>query len=283
MKPPARFDAKAARGPLDRLERRIRRMGRIAIAFSGGVDSSFLLTTAAHTLGTANVLALTARAPYIPAWEIAEARAFAHALGVRHIVLSLPMPPSIKGNPPDRCYRCKKIVFRALIKRARTEGFNVIADGTNADDARDYRPGMRALAELGVRSPLCESGVTKAAVRALSRHLGLATWDKPAYACLLSRIPYRTPIRPRDLRMIEQAERLLMGLGFRQVRVRHHGPLARVEVEPARVGRLLDPMLAATVVRSLKSVGYAYVALDLEGYRTGSLNEPLLNHRLTVL
>jgi uncharacterized protein len=266
---------RSAGAPYDRLAKRLRRLHKLAVAFSGGVDSSLLLAMAVKILGPRNVIALTAAAPYIPAWEIREARAFARSLGVRHLVVKLPMSDAVVMNPPNRCYLCKHTVFRTLINQARAKGFTVVADGTNADDANDYRPGMQALKELGVISPLLESGITKANVRTLSKQHTLPTWDKPAYACLLSRIPYNTRVTKRALRMIEQAERFLMDEGFRMVRVRHHDTVARIETDAAALTALLDRRRAHRIAAAFRSFGYEFITVDIEGYRTGSLNEPL--------
>lgn len=258
-----------------RLQSRLRELGKIAVAFSGGVDSTFLVAAAKDTLGD-NVLALTVDASYMPRWEITEAVEFTRAAGIRHCIVQVPFPEDIRDNPPDRCYLCKKQVFTTLLARAREEGFTHLADGTNSDDTGDYRPGLRALAELNVLSPLKEAGLTKQNIRGLSREMGLPTWDKPAYACLLTRIPYDTHVSPEELVRIEQAESVLRDLGFDLVRVRSHGSLARIEVEPSSRQALLDESVSARVTTALHDLGYLYVTVDLTGYRTGSLNETLV-------
>ena len=211
----------------------------------------------------------------MPRWELAEAVDFAYAAGIRHIMVTVPFPENIRNNPPDRCYLCKTQVFSTLLDYARKEGFTHLADGTNTDDTGDYRPGMRALAELKILSPLKESGLTKQNIRDLSREMDLPTWDKPAYACLMTRIPYDTHVSPEELVRIEQAETVLRDLGFSLVRVRSHGCLARIEVEPTCRQALLDESVSARVTSALRDLGYLYVTVDLAGYRTGSLNETL--------
>ncbi len=257
-----------------RLQENLRALGRIAVAYSGGVDSAFLLKVAHDVLGD-EVLALTADAPSQPRAEQAEARAIAAGLGVRHVVLPTEelADPEYAANTPDRCYVCKGHILDTLLAYARTEGFGVLADGSNADDRGDYRPGSRAAAERGVRSPLQEAGLTKAEIRTLARELGLPNWDKPSAACLASRIPYGTPITAEALGQIERAEAELHRLGFRQVRVRHHGVIARLEVEPDDLARALE--MRQPVVTALRELGFTYVALDLAGFRSGNMNQVL--------
>jgi len=246
----------------------------LAIAFSGGVDSTFLLHAGGEALGD-RVLALTIDSPYIPDWEIEEAKKIAGGKNIKHLVVKAEIPEQIKNNPPDRCYLCKSFLFSMLAEVARQNGIHRIADGTNADDTRDHRPGMKALKELKVLSPLLETGFTKQDIRECSKEMGLHTWDKPAYACLLTRIPYDTGIDKAVLSRIEKAETYLIGLGLRAVRVRVHNELARIETDPGYFEMILRRGLIKQINRELKKFGFKYVTLDLEGYRTGGFNVAL--------
>lgn len=259
---------------LHSLEDILRDMESILVAFSGGVDSTFLLHVA-HQVLKDKVLAVTVRAPMYPTWEIEEAIGYATPLGVKHLVLDIDAMQNLEftANSPQRCYYCKKAIFEKLLEVAKEHHLRYVADGTNKDDEVDYRPGRQAIQELGVKSPLWQAGLTKAEIRQASRDLGIPTWDKPSYACLASRIPYGVSITPERLLVVEKAEAYLAELGFGQLRVRYHGDLARIEVENHELPRLLEH--ASQIVDHFRSLGFLYITADLEGYRTGSLNAPL--------
>ncbi len=257
---------------LKRLRALLRGLGRVVVAYSGGVDSSVLLRVAHEVLG-ARALGVIGRSDSYAARELELARAQAAAFGARLEVVPTGelSDPAFRANPADRCYHCKGELYRRLTEVARREDA-VVVDGTIADDVSDWRPGRRAAAERGVRSPLLETGFGKADVRAAAAHYGLASADKPASPCLASRIPYGTEITRASLAMIERGEELLRAVGFRELRLRHHGEIARIEVPLAEVARLAEPGVRERVVDGLKSLGYRYVTLDLEGFRSGSLN-----------
>jgi uncharacterized protein len=246
------------------------------IAFSGGVDSSFLVAVAHEVLGE-RAIAVTALSPAIPAVEVEEARRLAARLGVRHLVVETKEmdSPAYVQNSPDRCFHCKSELFDRLRSLAADLQLACVADGSNADDERDFRPGRRAAAAHDVRSPLAEAGLTKDEIRLLSKARGLPTWDKPAMACLASRLPYGMPVTAAALEQVEAAEAVLRALGLRQLRVRHHGNIARIEVDEAGFALLTQDGTRHAVTEKLKALGYLYVTLDLAGFRSGSLNEAL--------
>lgn len=251
----------------------LRAMHSVLVAFSGGVDSALLLHAARQALGE-NVLAVTLATPYAPKAEIASAAALAEQFRVRRRIVALPLPESIRDNPPERCYLCKRSLFSELARIAEAEGLEHVLDGSNLDDLDDHRPGRRAVQELGVRSPLLDAGLTKQDIRDLSREQGLSTWNKPAGACLLTRIPHGVTIEAEELGRIDQGEDFLKSLGFSSVRLRSHGPVARIELPPESISACLDPALRSRIDAHLKALGYRHVSVDLAGYRMGGLNEP---------
>lgn len=251
-------------------------MGSAAVAFSGGVDSTFLMKAAHRALGD-RAVAITARSHAIPEREWKEAEELAKAEGIRHVMFDFPECDlkEFAQNPPDRCYYCKTAILGRMWEVAKQEGVAEIMEGTNADDEGDYRPGMRAVKEQKVKSPLKEAGLTKAEIRQLSREWGLPTWEKQSAACLASRFAYGEEITVEKLKQVGQAEEYLHGLGFGQLRVRVHGNLARLELTGEDIQKVLSSKLREEIDRTLKELGYAYVALDLKGYRMGSMNEVL--------
>jgi uncharacterized protein len=248
----------------------------VLVAYSGGVDSTFLLKVAADTLGQ-KVLAVTERSEVDPPWDFRQAQKFAASLGVKHLVLDTEAlaDPSFAENPENRCYLCKSRLFGRLTEMAREHHLAHVVDGSNMDDLDDYRPGMQAVAEYEVRSPLKEANLTKNEIRTLSQELKLPTWDKPASPCLASRFPYGTQITTEGLTRVARAEEFLASLGIRELRVRDHGRVARIEVSPGEKKVFFDDSTARKVTEYFKKLGYTYVCLDLQGYRTGSMNETL--------
>ena len=258
------------------LTARLREAGPVIVAFSGGVDSSYLAFAAARALRD-DALAVTALSASYPKTHRDAAEQVVEAFGLRHrfVETSELESADYRANRPDRCYHCKSELFRVLGALREQLGFRAVAYGINTDDRGDFRPGHRAADERGVLSPFLDAALSKAEIRALSRAVGLPTADLPASACLASRLPYGTEVTPERLAQVERGEEALRALGFRQVRLRHHGPLARVEIDPAELARALDPEMARRISAAIKPLGFRYVALDLDGYRSGALNEVL--------
>lgn len=260
----------------EKLKELLKSYNRLVVAFSGGVDSSFLVRVAHDVLGD-NVLAVTARSATYPEREFKEAVAFAGAYGIPHraIVSEELEVEGFSKNPVNRCYLCKRELFEKIIEIADNEGYKFVAEGSNKDDLSDFRPGLQAVKEHGVVSPLREAGLTKDDIRELSKELGLKTWNKPSFACLSSRFPYGQTITVEKLQMVDKAEEFLLSKGFTQVRVRHLGDTARIELHPDELSRIVEPALRDETARLFKSLGFTYCTLDLKGYRTGSMNEVL--------
>jgi uncharacterized protein len=254
----------------------LKRFDGLVVAFSGGVDSTFLLAAAREVLGE-RVAAVTAHSPLHPRRETRAAVEIARTLGVRHYrVASNEMAlPEFVANTAERCYVCKRNVLAEVLRIAARIGVHHVAHGLNADDQGDFRPGRRAAEEMGVTAPLLEAGLTKSDIRRLSRRMGLPTWNKPSLACLASRIPYGTPITPRALGMVDRAENVLRDLGFEACRVRLHGDVARLEISPGALKKIMSPAIRADIVKRLRRIGFRHIAVDLEGYVQGSLNRAI--------
>jgi uncharacterized protein len=260
---------------------RLRSLESVLLAFSGGVDSAFLAKVAFDTLGSLAV-AVTATSSTYPQRELIEAQRLAEIIGIRHIIIQSEELdiPGFSDNPPQRCYFCKGELFAKLSAKAKELNLRHVIDGSNVDDLGDYRPGVLAAKEWGVRSPLKEVGLTKSDIRILSRRLDLPTWSKPALACLSSRFPYGEKITEEKLRRVEAAEEFLMTLGFRQLRVRSHGDIARIEVAKEEIPLFFVDDLLEKTIKKLKTLGFLYITLDMEGYRIGSMNEGLKTYTL---
>ncbi|MBR6702440.1 MAG: ATP-dependent sacrificial sulfur transferase LarE [Clostridia bacterium] len=260
----------------EKLKEYLASLGSVIVAFSGGVDSTFLLFAAKEALGE-NAAALTVSSEFVPSREINEAREFCREHGIRaELLTAQPLKNEmIASNPPERCYYCKREIFELITDYASRSGFSAVAEASNTDDNSDYRPGHRAIAELGVKSPLRDNGFSKSEIRALSKRFGLPTWKKPSYACLATRIPYGDRLTPENLSMADRAEQFLIDRGFGQLRVRIHGNNARIELEEAEIPRFMQDEMRRTVYEEFRRIGFTYVSLDISGYRTGSMNDAI--------
>jgi uncharacterized protein len=270
------MDASAEK-KLEYMKSSLQSMGRVAVAFSAGVDSTFVLKIAVDALGPENVVAFTAESDSLPRYELEEAKKLAEELGVEHVIIHTDEvdSPAYRSNPVDRCYHCRVEFFQELEDAIAIRNIKNVVIGVNADDYYDWRPGLNAAREAGARMPAADAGFSKAEIRAISREMGLATFDKPSSPCLATRVPYGEPITREKLQQIEKAEDLLHSLGFRECRVRHHGSIARVEVPVSQLDHLLKEDVRAKVEEHLRGLGFAYVTVDLRGFRSGSMNETI--------
>jgi len=270
-------DMRDAEGKRERLARQLREFGSLLVAFSGGVDSAFLLVVAHETLEKGAVAA-TAVSGIYPRREEEQAKVFARERGIEHVTFrsnEMDLPPFV-ANGPDRCYHCRKSFYEKLLEIAGERNIANVAHAANADDLQDYRPGLEAAREMGIMAPLVDIGLHKEEIRFLAKQMGLPQWDKPAMACLATRIPYGSPVTEEKLKMIEDAEQFLLDRGFRQCRVRHHGPVARIEVDDSDLELITGAGLRKEVVQRLREIGFLHVALDLEGYGSGRMNRALV-------
>ncbi len=267
---------KEQKDKLNELRKIIGELGSLAVGFSGGADSALLLAVAHEVLGERS-LAVTAADASVPKREISEAKKFCEDRGIRHIMINTdPLSEeSYRNNSSDRCYFCKRGIFSEIIKTAKENGIEYVAEGSNMDDLGDYRPGLKAIAELNVKSPLRDAGLNKSDIRMISKAMGLPTWNKPAYACLASRFVYGEQITEEKLHMIDRAEQFLIGLGFYEERVRMHGDLARIEVAADDIPRLASEEVRNKIYEEFRNIGFLFVTLDMKGYRTGSMNATL--------
>lgn len=271
-----RNEDKGPEEKLEALKAYLRELDHVMVAFSAGVDSAFLLRVAYDTLGE-KAVAVTADSPLFPKRELDEAREFCRTRGIRHLIFESEelTEQDFCSNPVNRCYICKRRLFERILSIGREEGIVHVAEGSNMDDMGDYRPGLQAVEELGIKSPLRHVGLFKSEIRLLSKKMDLSTWEKPSFACLATRIAYGDPITKEKLSMIGQGEQCLFDLGFRQVRVRIHGQMARIEVVQEDFERLLRQDIREQIISRFRELGFTYVSMDLEGYRTGSMNEGL--------